>query len=128
VETRATLAATALFVAVLIIAAISGYTANPARRGPVSLWSALCVVVLKIVIIGIAWGLAWLLAESFFERRSSGEMALALALGVSIMWATSIAVQFAQNLFYARLGAPTRPIRWWNGQRLRRRKGASPPA
>lgn len=111
---------TFLLVGILGLGWLSGYTANPTRRGPVSLWLGLPALgaIMLITAASILAGMT-LSAASRAHGQVLSSMIGIVAL-VSTLWASSIAVQVAQNFFYRRVGAPPQPIRWIAIQTARR--------
>ena len=119
---RILFAAGGVLLTILMIGWGSGYTANPARRGPAPMWIGVLGLLAFAVMGGLSLGLASLLASSVAERGSVFGLLVVFGLGMTIIWADFVAIQFAQNFFYRQVGAPTEKIRWWNGKYSRRSK------
>ena len=121
-EATATRCGVLLIVGIVGLGWLSGYTANPARRGPVSLWLIVPVLGAEILIIAGGAVMGRMVGEATTPLGWFFSPLLGTCAVISTLWASFIALQFAQNFFYRKVGAPTQPIRWIEGQNTRRRK------
>lgn len=112
----------ALLIGILGLGWLSGRTANPSRRGPVSIWLGILSAVAVILITAASAVIGETVRDASAERGRMWSTLIGLGTFVSTLWISSIAVQIAQNFFYRRVGAPLQPIRWYAGQRIRRHK------
>jgi hypothetical protein len=109
-----------LLLGILGMGWLSGRTADPSRRGPVSIWLGILSVVAIILITAASAVMGETLRDASAERGRMWSTIIGLGTFVSTLWISSIAVQVAQNFSYRRVGAPLQPIRWYAGQRKRR--------
>jgi hypothetical protein len=104
----------ALAVGIMIIAATTGYTANPKRRGAPSLWIALLVMAgMALRLVGMMV-IAAVCASLLAGRNEIGRLAVWASAFILFGWLSDVVIQLAQNLFYRFVGAPTQRLRWWN--------------
>ncbi len=107
--------AIALLAGIALIAGMSTYTAQPHRKGPVSLWIVLPLLAGQISLIAGCCGIGTTLG-----RMAAGELP-GLAAGLfgflGMLWSSSIAIQVVQNWGYKFMGAPPQRIRWSNAPR-----------
>ena len=124
-ETIAFRCGLSLVVGIIGLGWLSGHAADPARRGPVSLWLGVPAVGAMLLITAASTVIGKALRDAFVVQGWIWSTLIGAGAFVSTLWASSIAVQVAQNIFYRRVGSPSQPIRWYAGQRVKRRKRRS---
>jgi hypothetical protein len=107
---------------IVMLAAISGYTARPSRSGPVSGWAVLAILAGRLCLLLGPAGMALIAGRASRNLGEAAALALAAATVLGSYMLSLIAVQIAQNVAYRLVGAPTQPIRWrvWTRTGLKR--------
>lgn len=99
---------------IVLLAAISGYTARPSRSGPVSLWLGIPIIPAKICVLLGPSGLLLIVARATKDLSQLPRSALFVAVGALSFWLSAIVIQVAQNIAYRVVGARTQKIRWFH--------------
>ena len=121
-ETIALRAAGLWAMGIFAIAALSAYSARPAREAPAPLWLVIPLLLSKIGILLGPAGLALVVGRAtgrWSETASMAAIAFAVLVG---LWASLVLVQIAQNVAYRLVGAPVQTIRLLAQNKPKRRR------
>ena len=86
------------------------------------MWVAAPILAAKIGLLLGPTGAALLAARIVREQQELIVRLIASATFVILYWASLVAVQYAQNFVYRRVGVPVQRIRWWVGDTKRSRQ------